>query len=70
MTKLLEKAFSKASQLSPEDQDAFADWMLQELESEQKWSESFAKSQDTLEKLANEALAEHRAGETLDLDLS
>jgi hypothetical protein len=68
MTKLLQEAFNTASRLPPEEQDAFAKWMLHELQSEQRWNELFASSQDMLAKMADEALAEHRAGKTLPLD--
>jgi hypothetical protein len=68
MTKLLQQVFTEASQLPPEEQDTFAAWMLEELRSEQRWQELFASSQDLLEKMADEALAEHRAGKTLPLD--
>lgn len=64
MTKLLEEAFAEASKLSPEEQDALAGWLLKELESERRWEELFAQSQEALGKLADEALREHRAGET------
>jgi len=36
----------------------------EEIASERRWSESFAKSQDVLAQLADEALAEHTAGRT------
>jgi hypothetical protein len=68
MTKRLQEAFDKASQLPAEEQDWFAAFMLQELESEHRWQELFASSQDALAKLAKEALAEHRAGKTRLLD--
>ena len=64
MTKLLEKAFSEVGKLSEEEQDRLAQLLLDELASEQKWDELFASSQDTLKTLADEALAEHRAGRT------
>jgi hypothetical protein len=67
MTKLLEKAFAEASKLPEQEQDKFAAWMLEELE-ERRWDRAFADSQDVLEKLAEEALAEHRAGRTQLLD--
>lgn len=67
MTKLLEKAFDEASKLSASEQDAIADWLLKELESERKWDESFSRSPDTLSKLADEAREEHRSGSTEDL---
>ncbi len=68
MTDLLEKAFSEASKLSSQEQDQLAEWILQELASEQQWESKFSKSGDTLARLANEALAEHRAGRTHVLD--
>ena len=68
MTKLLEKAFEKANELPPADQDTFARWLLAELESERQWAGLFAGSQDQLAKLAKEALTEHARGETEDLD--
>ena len=68
MTKILQQAFSKASQLSPEQQDAVGAWLLWELESERRWDELFARSPELLEKLAAEAIAEDDAGLTEPLD--
>jgi hypothetical protein len=68
MTTLLKKAFSKAQQLPDEEQDRLASFLMAEMESEQKWSEGFAKSQDELSILAKEALAEYKRGETEPLD--
>lgn len=68
MTELLEKAFDKASKLSPEEQDILAQRLLYDLASEELWEQSFAKSQDELTQLADEALAEHRRGETKPLE--
>ena len=64
MTQLLEKAISAVSKLPPSDQDVLASILLEEIASERQWAESFAKSQDLLSTLAQEALAEHRAGHT------
>ena len=64
MTKLLEKAFAEAAKLPKEEQDAVAAVILQELASEHRWAEAFAKSQDKLAALADEALAEFDRGET------
>jgi len=69
MTTLLKKAFNEASRLSQQEQDIIAAWILEELASEQKWEKSFADSQDVLAQLADEALAEHSAGKTSELDL-
>jgi hypothetical protein len=68
MTDLLKKAFDEASRLPADEQDAFGAWMLEELRSEQRWNDLFARSQDLLAKMADDALAEHRAGRTLPLD--
>lgn len=71
MTQLLQKVFEKATQLSQEEQDRLARFMLAELESEQRWTELFNRpeSEDLLERLADEALAAHRAGKTQPLNL-
>jgi hypothetical protein len=68
MTKLLEKAFAEASKLPEEEQDSLAERLLAEIDSDHQWDEAFAKSGALLSRLAEEALAEHRAGLTQDLD--
>lgn len=68
MTRLLEEAFDKASNLPEEDQDAVAALILEEIESERRWDELFAKSQDKLAELGQEALREHREDKTERLD--
>lgn len=68
MTELLKKAFEKASQLPYEEQDRFGAWMLEELDSDKRWDELFARSPELLEKLAAEAIAEDDAGLTEPLD--
>lgn len=67
MTQLLEKALNEVAKLPPSEQDALAAILLEELASEKKWGELFAHSQDVLAKLAEVALAEHRAGKTKSL---
>jgi hypothetical protein len=62
MTQLLEKAVSQLAKLPASEQDAMAAIVLEELASEQRWAESFAKSQGLLAKLADKALADHPAG--------
>jgi hypothetical protein len=64
MTHLLEKALSEVAKLPEPEQNALAAILLQEIASEQKWAGFFAKSQDVLAQLAEEALAEHTAGRT------
>ena len=68
MTQLLEKAFEKASELPEEEQDDLAAFILEELESERQWEQAFSESQDELERLADEALEEHNAGDSEKLD--
>jgi hypothetical protein len=64
MTKLLEKALQEVAKLPASEQDAVAAILFEELASEERWAQSFAKSQDKLAKLAEQALAEYGAGHT------
>ncbi len=68
MTKLLEQAFAQASALPVDQQNAIANWLIEEIESERLWDESFAKSQDLLAEMGAKALEEHRRGETEDME--
>ena len=69
MTKLLEEAFAEAAKLpEQQEQDALAAVVLEELASERRWDQAFAASADLLAQLADQALAEHRAGKTSVLD--
>ncbi len=68
MTALLEKAMNHVNALPPEEQDAVAAIILEEIESEKRWDELFAGSQGQLAQLAGEAIAEYQAGKTKTLD--
>ncbi|MEO7297946.1 MAG: hypothetical protein ABI042_05140 [Verrucomicrobiota bacterium] len=68
MTQLLERAFAEAAKLPELEQDAVASVFLAELRSEERWTHAFASSQDELSQLADEALREFEAGETLPMD--
>lgn len=68
MTKLLEQALAKARQLPEAEQDAIARIVLDEIESEQRWDERFARSPDKLQKLADEAWSEHEADGSEELE--
>lgn len=70
MTELLQKAFDRASELPEAEQDKFARFLLAELESDRQWAELFSRpeSEDMLERLADEAVAAHRAGLTRPLN--
>jgi hypothetical protein len=69
MTELLEKAISQLKTLPPSERNAAAAMILQELEDERRWDESFSHSPDLPAKLAAQAMAEHYAGKTQPLDL-
>ena len=64
MAKLLEKAFARAAQLPEREQEAFAQFVLAELESQTRWAQAFAASQDELAALARQAVADYKAGRT------
>ena len=68
MTELLEQAIAKIKNLPESEQDTIATIILEELEDETKWDNSFANSQDLLASLAGEAMKEYAAGETEELD--
>ena len=67
-TQLLERAFAEAAKLPSHEQDALAALVMEELASEKKWDEAFSNSQYALAELAEQALAEHKAGKTRPLD--
>ena len=68
MTALLEKALNQINALPPEEQDAVASLILEEIESEKRWDELFAGSQEQLAQLAEQVIAEYKAGKTKTLD--
>ena len=68
LTQSLKRAFDEASRLPEAEQDSLAEWLLEELQSENCWSEQFARSADVLEKLAAEALREADEGHVEELD--
>jgi len=69
-TQLLERAFAEAAKLPIPQQDALATLVIEEMEAEKKWDATFANSQDMLSKMAEQALAEHKKGETRQLDVN
>ena len=68
MTNFLKQAFDRVAALPEEEQDAIARIVLDEIEDEARWRASFAKSQDVLARLANEARAEIARGDVLSVD--
>ena len=70
MTKLLERAFKRASRLPDVEQNALARWLIDELEADRAWDARFADSEDILESLANEAIELRKKGKAKPFDLS
>lgn len=52
MTQLLTQALMEVQKLPESEQDAIASLILDELADEQRWQESFARSQEQLARLA------------------
>jgi hypothetical protein len=68
MTKALQKAFEAAAKLPDRAQDELAAVILDELRTDVTWEKTLGSSLPELERLAEEALREHRAGRTRPLD--
>ena len=64
MTSMLKNAFAEASKLPACEQNALARWLIGEIESDRKWDNLFAESEDALSRLALEALEEEENGNT------
>jgi hypothetical protein len=69
MTTLLQQAFAEAAKLPTAEQDALAARLLAELAAGDDFDRAIANSPDLLARMSREALAEHRAGLTRELDL-
>ena len=68
MTELLRRAFDDAAKLPEAEQNLLASWLLAELAAEDDFDRAIAQSSNKLATMALEALAEHRAGLTKELD--
>jgi hypothetical protein len=68
MTKSLQKAFAEAEKLTDAEQELLASWLLAELTAESNFDKAISASADKLKGMAAEAIAEHRAGLTKELD--
>lgn len=62
MTSLVEKAIGEIGKLPPEQQDAIASRILDEIADDARWDKTFAESQDELARLARAAREDARAG--------
>jgi len=62
MTALLSQAFDKAAKLPEAMQEQIALQLLEDLDAEFKWDQTFAETQDQLAKLADKALHDIKVG--------
>jgi len=62
MKTLLTEAFEKASRLPESMQNEIATQLIEDIENEMKWQSAFEKSQDKLDKIAQKAVADFKAG--------
>lgn len=62
MTQLLEQALAEVRKLPASQQDAIATLILEELTDERRWEEAFARSQESLARLAGKVREDIRAG--------
>ena len=56
----MKNAFEVASRLPDREQDELATAILEEMAADERWEVAFAQSQQTLERLAQEALEDHQ----------
>ena len=68
MNGTLKKAFEAASRLPERDQEQLAAAIFEELAADERWQGALTASGSVLERLADEALAEHRDGRDEPLD--
>jgi hypothetical protein len=68
MTTLLQQAFAEAAKLPTAEQDLLASRLLAEIAAEDDFDRAIASTASKLVQLANEAIAEKRAGLTEELD--
>lgn len=67
---LIIKAVNKISSLPENEQNLYAKRIIDEVEDEKKWNESFSKSQNKLAKMAEKVEKDIADGKTYPLDLS
>lgn len=68
MNTLLEQASAELAKLPVAQQASMAQWILVELKDEARWDRAFAGSLPQLERLAQKALEDYKAGRTQDRD--
>jgi hypothetical protein len=69
MTQLLEQMIAEVRKLNPEEQDAIAALIMEELDDERQWDKAFAATQPQLAKLAEKVRADIAAGRVRDVGI-
>ncbi|PRM94138.1 hypothetical protein [Aliarcobacter cryaerophilus] len=67
MTKLLNSAFEEISKLPELEQNIFARFIIDEINSEKKWEKNLANSEDLLSNMANIALNDFKNNKCIEL---
>lgn len=68
MANLLDEAYAAAKELSEEQQVAIGAVLLAEIDAIRRWDELLAQPSEVIERMADQALENHRRGNTLPLD--
>jgi hypothetical protein len=68
MTQALSAAVASAAKLPDEEQNVLAAILLDEMESEERWSALFTGSQNLLQQMASEAIEDFQAGRVQPID--
>ena len=68
MTQALSAAVASAAKLPEEEQNVLAAILLEEMESDERWSALFSGSQNLLEQMANAAIQDFQAGRVQPID--
>jgi hypothetical protein len=64
----VDEAYAIAKELSEQEQQTIGAWLLAEIDADRRWEELFAQPSDVIERMADEALEDHRRGLSLPLD--
>jgi hypothetical protein len=65
---LLDQAYEVAKKLPEEEQQAIGALLLEEIEDNRRWDALLAQPSEVIERMADQALEDHRLGRTLPLD--
>jgi hypothetical protein len=68
MTDLLKRAFEKASELPEHEQNELAAMLMDAIDCDHRWDVAFTKDPTKLERMADKALDDVRAGRSAPID--